>query len=122
MVPKNWGAPCFRRPPPPPPLIHPCRELFQITILSLLHSFQTQATQLQIKLQLSDGIKNAFEHFEVHIPFFHRYEFCDYKFAKFMTFLHVYCGVPYFGLKKQTIKTLSFLYFIAVDLFSNWIT
>ena len=40
----------------------------------------------------------------------------------FMTFLHVYCGVPYFGLKKQTIKTLSFLYFIAVDLFSNWIT
>lgn len=33
---------------------------------------QPDSTQVLLKLQLSEGIKNSFEYFEVHIPFFYR--------------------------------------------------
>lgn len=42
----------------------PVKGMYQLKV-------KTEVTQLQIHLQLSDEVKNAFEYFEVHIPFFH---------------------------------------------------
>ena len=33
---------------------------------------QREVTHVQIQLQLSEGVNNSFEYFEIHIPFFHR--------------------------------------------------
>ena len=53
---------------------HPVKGVYQLKI-------EGEATHLQIELYLSEEVKNSFEYFEVHVPFFHRGPINKWEFS-----------------------------------------
>ncbi|CAB3985511.1 Hypothetical predicted protein, partial [Paramuricea clavata] len=72
---------CFTPPHEMFPLCHmngdsqlPVKGVYQLKT-------EREVTHVQIQLQLSEGVKNSFEYFEIHIPFFHSGPINKWDFA-----------------------------------------